>query len=52
MLSLLTDRSVQYLAGIYNSSQLLGNGSEEQRAEVLSWMSWANEELLPTLALW
>ncbi|KAL8920833.1 MAG: hypothetical protein Q9208_006005 [Pyrenodesmia sp. 3 TL-2023] len=41
-----------YLARIHNQAQLLGNGTNEQAAQVLSWMSWANEELLPTLALW
>lgn len=30
----------------------MGNGSLEQEVEVLSWMSWANEELLVTLAKW
>ena len=41
-----------YLAGVRNKCGLLGDGSERQRAEVLSWMCWANEELLPTLARW
>ncbi|KAG5993900.1 hypothetical protein E4U52_001598 [Claviceps spartinae] len=31
---------------------LLGNGSPEQEAEIVSWMSWANQELIGTLARW
>ena len=41
-----------YLAGLDGKRKLLGDGTEKQRAEILTWMSWANEELLPTLALW
>ncbi|KAF8252248.1 glutathione-S-transferase theta, GST [Wilcoxina mikolae CBS 423.85] len=43
---------VTYLASISNNAKLLGDGSKEQAAQVLSWMSWANQELLQTLALW
>lgn len=42
----------QYLAKLSNRSKLFGDGSLEQEATVVSWMSWANQELLPTLALW
>ena len=43
----------QYLAKLSNKSKLFGHdGSLEQEARVVSWMSWANQELLPTLALW
>ena len=42
----------QYLAGLRNKCKLMGDGTLEQAAEVLSWMSWANQELLQTLALW
>lgn len=42
----------QYLAKTSNKRGLLGDGSREQEAAVLAWMSWANQELLPTLALW
>ncbi|KAL8851800.1 MAG: hypothetical protein Q9221_003314 [Calogaya cf. arnoldii] len=41
-----------YLGSLHNRAQLLGDGTLEQKAQILSWMSWANEELLPTLALW
>ena len=43
-----------FLAGLGkgNESHLMGNGSDRQRAEVLSWMSWANSELLPALGRW
>ena len=43
-----------FLAGLGqgNQSHLMGDGSERQRAEVLSWMSWANSELLPALGRW
>ncbi|KZF20955.1 hypothetical protein L228DRAFT_240672 [Xylona heveae TC161] len=41
-----------YLAKIANKSRLLGDGSIVQEAEVLMWMSWANQELLQTLARW
>ncbi|KAG6017848.1 hypothetical protein E4U54_002490 [Claviceps lovelessii] len=41
-----------YLAKIRGPTPLLGNGSLEQEAEVVSWMSWANQELLDTLARW
>lgn len=43
---------VTYLAKASNKSKLLGDGSKEEEAEVLLWMSWANQELLQTLALW
>ena len=44
---------LQYLAKLSNKSKLFGDdGSLEQEVRVLSWMSWANQELLPTLALW
>lgn len=45
-------RHAQYLAKLSNKSKLFGDGSLEQEATVVSWMSWANQELLPTLALW
>ncbi|KAL8726522.1 MAG: hypothetical protein Q9166_006654 [cf. Caloplaca sp. 2 TL-2023] len=41
-----------YLAKLYNKSRLFGDGSPEQEATILSWMSWANQELLSTLAIW
>ncbi|KAL8781961.1 MAG: hypothetical protein Q9213_005769 [Squamulea squamosa] len=41
-----------YLARIHDVEHLLGDGTFEQEAQVLSWMSWANQELLPTLAAW
>ncbi|EKV04229.1 glutathione-S-transferase theta, GST [Penicillium digitatum] len=41
-----------YLARVHNRAKLLGNGSNEQAAEVLSWVSWANQEMLGTLASW
>lgn len=41
----------QYLSKVKPSS-LLGDGSLEQEAEVLSWVNWANQELLGTLAKW
>ncbi|KAG5927432.1 hypothetical protein E4U42_002267 [Claviceps africana] len=43
---------VLYLARIGAPTCLLGNGSPEHEAEVVSWMSWANQELLDTLARW
>jgi len=43
---------VTYLARLSNRAGLLGDGSKEQEAEVLSFMSWANQELLQTLSLW
>lgn len=42
----------KYLARVHNRAKLLGNGSNEQAAEVLSWVSWANQEMLGTLASW
>ncbi|KAG5950176.1 hypothetical protein E4U53_005414 [Claviceps sorghi] len=42
----------QYLARIRGPTCLLGDGSPEQEAEIVSWMSWANQELLGTLARW
>ncbi|KAG5981324.1 hypothetical protein E4U55_003075 [Claviceps digitariae] len=41
-----------YLTRIYRSNYLLGDGSPEHEAEVISWMSWANQELLGTLSRW
>ncbi|KAF8581884.1 glutathione-S-transferase theta, GST [Ramaria rubella] len=41
-----------YLANLSNKAKLLGDGSKEQAAQVLSWMSWANQEFLPALAPW
>ncbi|RAH65877.1 glutathione S-transferase family protein [Aspergillus aculeatinus CBS 121060] len=41
-----------YLAKVHNAAKLLGDGSQEQAAEVVSWASWANQELLGTLASW
>ncbi|KAI0872900.1 glutathione-S-transferase theta, GST [Hypoxylon argillaceum] len=41
-----------YLARVSGSNALLGDASPEQEAEVLSWVSWANQELLGTLAKW
>jgi len=43
---------VTYLAKMFNRAGLLGDGSNEQEVQVLSWMSWANQELLQTLATW
>ncbi|ODA81066.1 hypothetical protein RJ55_04028 [Drechmeria coniospora] len=43
---------VTYLSKFSNNAALLGDGSREQEASVLALMSWANQELLPTLALW
>ncbi|KAK1142621.1 Cystathionine gamma-synthase [Aspergillus melleus] len=41
-----------YLARIHNKANLLGDGSNEQAAEIMSWVSWANQEMLGTLASW
>ena len=41
-----------YLASVRERCSLFGDGSEKQRGQVVMWMSWANQELLPTLALW
>ncbi|KAI9925962.1 hypothetical protein ASPWEDRAFT_169822 [Aspergillus wentii DTO 134E9] len=41
-----------YLARIQNQAKLLGDGSHKQVAEVMSWVSWANQEMLGTLASW
>lgn len=43
---------LQYLARLSNTSRLLGDGSLEQEARVISYVSWANEELLNVLAKW
>lgn len=42
---------MQYLAKVKKSS-LLGDGSLEQEAEVLSCINWANQEMLQTMAKW
>ncbi|QMW30600.1 hypothetical protein G4B84_005981 [Aspergillus flavus NRRL3357] len=42
----------QYLASIHGKAKLLGDGSPEQTAEIISWASWANQEFLPTAAQW
>ncbi|RAO72342.1 uncharacterized protein BHQ10_008354 [Talaromyces amestolkiae] len=41
-----------YLARLSNTAHLLGDGSLEQEAQVISYVSWANEELLNILAKW
>jgi elongation factor 1-gamma len=43
---------LQYLARLSNTAQLLGDGSLEQEAQIISYVSWANEELLNILAKW
>lgn len=43
---------LQYLAKLSNTAQLLGDGSLEQEAQIISYVSWANEELLNILARW
>lgn len=43
---------VMYLSKLSNKACLLGDGSHEQEAQVIALMSWANQELLQTLALW
>lgn len=45
-------QAIKYLAKIHSRANLLGDGSNEQAAEVMSWVSWANQEMLGTLALW
>jgi elongation factor 1-gamma len=43
----------QYLSKLHNKLHLLGSaGTIEQEALVLSYVSWANQELLATLARW
>ncbi|KAB8210960.1 glutathione S-transferase [Aspergillus parasiticus] len=41
-----------YLASIHGKAKLLGDGSPEQTAEIISWASWANQEFLPIAAQW
>ncbi|KAK2028127.1 glutathione-S-transferase theta, GST [Colletotrichum zoysiae] len=41
-----------YVTKVAGPTTLLGDGSPGQEAEVISWMSWANQELLVTLAKW
>ncbi|KAH8658399.1 glutathione-S-transferase theta, GST [Xylariales sp. PMI_506] len=41
-----------YLAKMNPGTSLLGDGSPEEEAQVIAWMSWANQELLMTLAKW
>ncbi|KAI1826180.1 glutathione-S-transferase theta, GST [Xylaria intraflava] len=41
-----------YLVKISDNSTLLGDGSPEHEAEILSWINWANQELLMTFAKW
>ncbi|KAG6009343.1 hypothetical protein E4U21_002651 [Claviceps maximensis] len=41
-----------YLAKMNGPASLLGDGSLEHEADVVSWMSWANQELIGTLARW
>ncbi|KAK2603422.1 hypothetical protein QQS21_004372 [Conoideocrella luteorostrata] len=41
----------EYLAKL-KPSNLLGDGSVEQEAEVLSWVNWANQELLMIMSRW
>ncbi|KAJ5088675.1 hypothetical protein N7456_012291 [Penicillium angulare] len=41
-----------YISRIHNRANLLGDGSNKQMAEVISWVSWANQEMLSTLASW
>jgi elongation factor 1-gamma len=43
---------VTFFAWLSNTSKLLGDGSIEEESQVLSYLSWANHELLQTLALW
>ncbi|KAH8707731.1 Glutathione S-transferase psoE [Beauveria bassiana] len=40
-----------YLAKV-KPGRLLGDGSLEQEAEVLSWVNWANQELLVIMSKW
>ena len=42
----------QYLAKLSNKVKLLGDGSIEQESQVLSYLSWANQEFLGILATW
>lgn len=43
----------KYLSKLHGRSDLLGSANTlEQEALVLNYMSWANQELLPTLARW
>ncbi|KAM3565183.1 hypothetical protein ARSEF4850_001492 [Beauveria asiatica] len=44
-------RGRQYLAKV-KPGRLLGDGSLEQEAEVLSWVNWANQELLVIMSKW
>ncbi|RMZ76916.1 hypothetical protein DV738_g4728, partial [Chaetothyriales sp. CBS 135597] len=39
-----------YFAKLNNKQKLLGDGSLKQEAEILSWVSWANQELLQILS--
>ncbi|KAK2016248.1 hypothetical protein LZ32DRAFT_689245 [Colletotrichum eremochloae] len=41
-----------YVIKVAGPTTLLGDGSPGQEAEVISWMSWANQELLVTQAKW
>ncbi|KAE8373755.1 glutathione S-transferase [Aspergillus bertholletiae] len=43
---------VTFLARYKPQTGLLGSGSLASECEVLMWMSWANQELLQTLARW
>ncbi|OAA80333.1 Glutathione S-transferase, protein [Akanthomyces lecanii RCEF 1005] len=40
-----------YLAKV-KPGRLLGNGSLEQEAEVMSWVNWANQEMLMIMSKW
>ncbi|KAM3539818.1 hypothetical protein ARSEF1564_007259 [Beauveria bassiana] len=41
-----------YLAKVSGPGPLMGDGSLEQEADVVSWMNWANQEMLMILAKW
>ncbi len=41
----------QYLAKV-KPGRLLGDGSLEQEAEVMSWVNWANQEMLMIMSKW
>ncbi|KAF2753571.1 glutathione-S-transferase theta, GST [Pseudovirgaria hyperparasitica] len=41
-----------YLATLHNRSRLMGDGSPQETAEILSWANWANQEFLQIAAQW
>ncbi|RMD41934.1 hypothetical protein DV735_g3155, partial [Chaetothyriales sp. CBS 134920] len=41
-----------YFAKLHNKRKLLGDGSLKQEAQIISWVSWSNQELLVVLSRW